>query len=91
MSVKVKVDGSGRMVIPARLRRELGIGEEGGEVVLGDGPMGLTLTPDQADRQPPVVDELGLVVLDVGREVGANEVSDAMAADRDRREPLRPA
>ncbi len=86
MTVEVKVDASGRMVIPARLRRALGVGEDGGQVVLDEGPDGLSLSPHSPRREPPAVDEFGLVVLDVGREVGADEVADAIARDREDRD-----
>lgn len=85
MSTTVKVDGSGRMVIPARLRRSLGLGDQGGIVVLDDGVDGVVMHPPRDDRDEPAADELGLIVLDPGRRVSQQEVTAAVEEDRDRR------
>ena len=41
--MRTKVDSSGRLVIPARFRRQLGIADGGGEVELIDTPDGVLL------------------------------------------------
>lgn len=81
----VKVDGAGRMVIPARLRRRLGIGTDGGVVGVEEAGDGLVLRPRDVDRPDIHQDEHGLLVIDVARDVTAEEVSDAIDADRARR------
>lgn len=83
--MEVKVDAAGRMVIPARLRRLLGLGEDGGTVEVVDTADGLSIRPQ--DESPPRIqrDEHGLLVIDTGREVTAREVSDAIDEDRARR------
>lgn len=83
--MEVKVDASGRMVIPARLRRLLGIGEDGGTVDVVDTADGLSIRPH--DDSPPQIhrDEHGLLVIDTGRVVTTREVSDAIDEDRARR------
>lgn len=86
MATEVKVDGSGRMVIPVRLRRSLGLGNGGGTVVLDESADGIILQPRPGARAAPAIDEHGLVVLDLGRRVGVDEVAVAVAADRDRRD-----
>lgn len=85
MGTEVKVDAAGRMVIPVQLRRSLGL-DGGGVVVLDEGADGVVLQPLQGARAAPVVDERGLVVLDPGRTVSQEEVAEAIAADRDRRD-----
>lgn len=81
---KVKVDGAGRMVIPADLRRRLGLDERGGVVELELEPDHLAIRPLR-DRREPELDEHGLMVLDVGRAVTADEVTTAIDVDRDQR------
>ncbi len=80
--MRTKVDSSGRVVIPAGIRRQLGITEQGGEVDLIDTPDGVLIRP--VDIPVPRPDERGLLVVDLGRPVTTDEVSDAIAADRKR-------
>lgn len=80
--MRVKVDRSGRMVIPLQVRRGLGI-PHGGEVDLLDTPDGALLRPT---FDPCVAtDEHGLLTVAVGRRVTAGEVRDAVVSDRDDR------
>lgn len=83
--MEVRVDGAGRMVIPARLRRLLGLGEQGGTVEVEDTADGLSIRPRDVDRPGIRRDEHGLLVIDTGRQVSAREVSDAIDEDRSRR------
>ena len=80
--MRTRIDGSGRVVIPAPVRRELGIGQEGGELELLDTPDGVLLRPLGAPT--PRRDERGLMVVELGRPVTADEVSDATRDDRER-------
>lgn len=82
---RVKVDGAGRMVIPADLRKRLGLDDTGGVVDVELEPDHLAIRPLR-DRQDPEEDEHGLLVLDVGRAVTADEVADAVDSDRDQRD-----
>lgn len=80
--MRTKVDASGRVVIPAQIRRQLGISEAGDEVDLIDTPDGVLI---RAARAPvPQQDDRGLLVVEVGRPVTTHEVSAAVSADRDR-------
>lgn len=83
--VDVKVDKAGRLVIPAHMRRALGLGDDGGVVEILDGPDGLELRAK--DRAPASVtrDEHGLLVIDVDRRVTNDEVLAAIDQDRERR------
>ena len=80
--MRTKVDRSGRVVIPARIRRGLGLPDEGGEVELLDTPDGVLLRSVEAPV--PRRDDRGLMVVEVGRPVATREVSDAVRADRER-------
>lgn len=81
-----KVDSSGRLVIPARFRRQLGIADGGGEVELIDTPDGVLLR----HIGPPVPrrDARGLAVVELGRPVTNGEVVAAVTADRESRDVL---
>lgn len=81
---EVRVDGAGRMVIPAALRARLGLDEAGGAVQVEFESDHLTVRPLR-DRRDPEVDEHGLLVLDVGRAVTTDEVAAAIESDRDQR------
>lgn len=83
--MEVKVDRAGRMVIPAGIRRLLGLGTNGGVVELVDGPDGISIRSREAATPGPTRDEHGLLVLDVGREVTNDEVLEAIERDRARR------
>ena len=84
--MEVEVDSAGRMVIPATLRRALGIGDDGGVVEVEDTPDGpgdppvATWTPWTVQRNAD-----GLLVIDVGREVTIGKSSDAIHEDRRQR------
>lgn len=75
--MRLKVDASGRMVVPADLRDELGITDE---VEAVDTPDGLLLRAPEGPRVHE--DERGLLVVSVGRPVSASEVRDAVDDDR---------
>lgn len=77
VAVRLKVDSSGRVVVPADIRDELGITDE---VEAIDTPDGLLLRAPDA----PVVseDDRGLLVVSVGRRVTTEEVRDAVDEDR---------
>ena len=83
--MEVEVDSAGRMVIPATLRRSLGISDAGGVVEVDDTPDGLVIHP--CDVEPVAVERNadGLLVIDVGREVSNEEVLRAIHEDRGRR------
>jgi AbrB family looped-hinge helix DNA binding protein len=76
--MRTKVDSSGRLVIPARFRRQLGIADGGGEVELIDTPDGVLLR----HIGPPVPrrDARGLAVVELGRPVTNGEVVAAVTA-----------
>jgi AbrB family looped-hinge helix DNA binding protein len=80
--VRTKVDSSGRVVIPAAVRRQLGIPEQGGEVELFDTPDGVLIRSAAAPALRR--DELGLMVVELGRPVTAQEVAAAIDSDRAR-------
>jgi len=80
--MKARIDGSGRVVIPARIRRELGIGRDGGEVELLDTPDGVLLRP--LGGPIPQRNEHGMLVVAIGHEVTADEVASAIDEDRQR-------
>lgn len=77
-----KVDASGRIVIPADIRRHLGLPDEGGEVDLIDTPDGVLIRPVRAPM--PRRDERGLLVVDLQRPVTTREVIEAVRVDRER-------
>lgn len=83
--MEVRVDGAGRMVIPARLRRLLGIGDDGGVVEVEDTGDGLMLRPPDRERPEIRPDGHGLLVIDIGRDVSTDEVRDAIDDDRGHR------
>ena len=85
VALEVKVDGAGRMVIPAALRRALGIGDDGGVVEVEDTPEGLVIHPQDVDAVDVQRNADGLLVIDVGREVTNREVLDAIDEDRRQR------
>ncbi|MGQ0850113.1 MAG: hypothetical protein ACT4OP_13580 [Actinomycetota bacterium] len=80
-TVRVKVDGQGRMVLPRSIRDELV--DPPGEVLLRKTPDGLLLLPVE---QPGtvVIAEDGLPKLNVGRPVNQEELSASI--DRERAE-----
>jgi AbrB family looped-hinge helix DNA binding protein len=80
--MRTKVDRSGRVVIPARIRRSLGLPDEGGEIELLDTPDGVLLR--STDAPVPRRDDRGLMVVEVGRSVSTQEVVEAVRADRER-------
>lgn len=80
--MRTRVDGSGRVVIPAAIRRDLGIGPEGGEVELLDTSDGVLLRPIGAPT--PRRDERGLLVVELDRRVSTDEVAGAIREDRER-------
>jgi len=77
-----KVDASGRIVIPADIRRHLGLPDEGGEVDLIDTPDGVLIRP--VHTPVPRRDERGLLVVKLQRPVTTQEVVDAVRVDRER-------
>lgn len=79
-ATRVKIDRSGRVVIPAELREELGLVDE---VELVDTPDGLLLR--SPIRPVLTVDEHGLRVVHVGRPVSVADVRRAVDEDRDAR------
>ena len=83
--MEIEVDGAGRMVIPAALRRSLGIGDDGGVVEVDDTPDGLVIHPRDVEPVAVARNADGLLVVDVGREVSNEEVVDAIHDDRRRR------
>jgi AbrB family looped-hinge helix DNA binding protein len=79
MVIRVKVDRQGRMVLPKRLRSELGA--DPGEVTLTRVPEGVLLAPvTPAGSVEAGVD--GLPVLRLGRVVTNEEVLDGIDGDR---------
>ena len=80
--MRTRIDGSGRVVIPARIRRALGIGDDGGEVELLDTPDGVLLRPPGTPS--PTRNERGMMVVELGRPVTTEEVADAIREDRER-------
>lgn len=81
----VKVDRAGRLVIPARMRRSLGLDENGGIVEIVDGPDGVELRAKDAETASLTRDEHGLLVIEVDRRVTNDEVLSAIRQDRERR------
>lgn len=79
--MRTKVDGSGRVVIPAAIRRALGIGSTGGAVELVDTPDGVLLRPTGTPTAR--YDARGLMIVELGRSVTAEEVADAVREDRE--------
>lgn len=77
-----KIDASGRIVIPADIRRHLGVPDEGGEVDLVDTPDGVLVRAVQTPV--PRRDERGLLVVELQRPVSTQEVVEAVRADRER-------
>lgn len=83
MSKRLKVDASGRVVIPLAQRRRLGI-EKGGEVELADAPDGLLLRrPDRSSGLRR--DKHGLLTVSTGRPSTTEETLRAIREDRERR------
>ena len=82
INVRTRVDGSGRVVIPAAIRRALGIGPEGGEIELLDTPDGVLLRPTATPT--PQRNDRGLMVVKLGRPVTTEEVAEAIREDRER-------
>ena len=80
--MRTRIDGSGRVVIPAPVRRELGIGQEAGELELLDTPDEVLLRPLGAPT--PRRGERGLMVVELGRPVTTDEVSVAIRDGRER-------
>ncbi len=80
--MRTKIDSSGRVVIPADIRRQLGISELGDEVELFDTPDGVLIRAAKA--LAPRRDERGLLVVELGRPVTTHEVVAAVTTDRER-------
>jgi AbrB family looped-hinge helix DNA binding protein len=80
--MRTKIDSSGRVVIPADIRRQLGISEQGDEVELFDTPDGVLIRAAKAPT--PRRDERGLLVAELGRPVTTREVVAAVTTDRER-------
>jgi len=81
--MRTKIDGAGRVVIPAAIRRAFGIGAGGGELELVDTPDGVLLRP--IEPSATVSEEQGLTVVALGRPVQQQEVADAISRDREQR------
>ena len=81
--MRTKIDGAGRVVIPAAIRRAFGIGESGGELELVDTPDGVLLRP--LVPTPTLREEHGLTVASLGRPVEHEEVTEAIRHDRQQR------
>ena len=79
--MRTRIDGAGRVVIPARIRRELGIGPDGGGVELLETPDGVLLRP--LGNLVPERNERGMLVVAIGREVTTDEVASAIDEDRE--------
>lgn len=69
-------------MIPAQIRRELGVGPDGGEVELLETPDGVLLRP--LGDPVPEHNEWGMLVVAIGREVTTGEVASAIDEDRER-------
>ena len=81
--MRTRIDGAGRVVIPAAIRRAFGIGASGGELELVDTADGVLLRPV---REAVVTSEhRGLTIASVGRPVESAEVSEAIRQDREDR------
>lgn len=79
-TTRAKIDASGRVVIPADLREDLGLTDE---VELVDTPDGVLL---RSPNKPMVHrDEHGLLVVSIGRPTSAEEVRQAIDDDRSSR------
>lgn len=81
--MRMKIDGAGRVVIPAAIRRSFGIGPHGGDLELLVTPDGVLLRP--LDGSVATREQRGLTVVSVGRRVERTEVADAVRHDRDDR------
>ncbi|MCC5947000.1 MAG: AbrB/MazE/SpoVT family DNA-binding domain-containing protein [Nitriliruptoraceae bacterium] len=79
--MRTKIDGAGRVVIPAAIRRAFGIGPQGGELDLVDTPDGVLLRP--VDHAAVARKERGLTVASLGRPVEQSEVAEAIRSDRE--------
>lgn len=82
-SIRVRVDGQGRMVVPRRLRDEV-LAHLPGEVVLRKTADGLLITAAEAAGTVSEGDD-GLPVLSLGRPVTNEEVLRAIDAERSER------
>ena len=82
MSVKTKIDGAGRLVIPKELRDRYGL-DEGTDVEIIAVPDGITLVPTRAERR--FVRKGRVLAIETG---GEKAPADAFDVDRLRAEQL---
>jgi len=82
MNAKVTIDGTGRVVIPKKMRDALRLSPGDALTIESDGD-GVTLRPERT--QSVMRKERGIWVFRTGRSISAAETDEALAASREAR------